>query len=54
MIKACIKGEELALVNYSKILEQIPENDEAKMILQQQVNGIKTVLNTIKEYSSVS
>ena len=54
MIKACIKGEEIALMNYSKILEQIPENDETKIILQQQANGIKTVLNTMKEYTSVN
>jgi uncharacterized protein (TIGR02284 family) len=54
VIQACIKGEETALKNYTSALEEIQNNDEAKMILQQQVNGIKTVLNTIKEYTGKS
>ncbi len=51
VIKACIKAEETALRNYTMAIEQIQDNDEVRMILQQQVNGIKTVLNTIKEYT---
>jgi len=54
VIQACIKGEETALKNYTSALEEIQNNDEAKLILQQQVNGIKTVLNTIKEYTGKS
>lgn len=51
LIKACIKSDENALRNYNMVIAQIQDNDEVKMILQQQVNGIKTVLNTIKEYT---
>lgn len=51
IIKACIKRDENALRNYNMVIAQIQDNDEVKMILQQQVNGIKTVLNTIKEYT---
>ena len=51
IIKACIKGEETALRNYTWALTQMPENEEVRIILQQQVNGIKTVLNTIREYT---
>ncbi|MEP7237186.1 MAG: PA2169 family four-helix-bundle protein [Ferruginibacter sp.] len=51
LIKACIKSDENALRNYNMVIEQIHDNDEVKMILQQQVNGIKTVLNTIKAYT---
>ena len=51
VIQACIKAEETALRNYTLAIEQIQDNDEVRIILQQQVNGIKTVLNTIKEYT---
>jgi len=51
VIEACIKSEETTLQNYSIALEQIQDNNEVKLILQQHVNGIKTVLNTIKEYT---
>jgi uncharacterized protein (TIGR02284 family) len=51
VIQACIKAEETAIRNYSMAIEQIQDNDEVRIILQQQVNGIKTVLNTIKEYT---
>ena len=51
LINACIKSDENALRNYNMVIEQIHDNDEVKMILQQQVNGIKTVLNTIKTYT---
>ena len=51
VIQACIKAEETALKNYTLAIEQIQDNDEVRIILQQQVNGIKTVLNTIKEYT---
>ena len=51
VIQACIKAEETALRNYTMAIEQIQDNDEVRIILQQQVNGIKTVLNTIKEYT---
>ena len=51
VIEACIKAEETALKNYSMAIEQIEDNDEVRIILQQQANGIKTVLNTIKEYT---
>ena len=51
IILACIKAEETALRNYTMAIEQIQDNDEVRIILQQQVNGIKTVLNTIKEYT---
>lgn len=51
VIEACIKAEETALHNYSIAIEQVEEHYEVRAILQQQVNGIKTVLSTIKEYT---
>jgi uncharacterized protein (TIGR02284 family) len=51
IIRACIKGEETALENYTAAINQIQNNYEVKMVLEQQVNGIRTVLNTIKEYT---
>ncbi|MEO7306911.1 MAG: PA2169 family four-helix-bundle protein [Ferruginibacter sp.] len=51
LIQACIRSDENALRNYNMVIAQIQDNDAVKMILQQQVNGIKTVLNTIKEYT---
>jgi uncharacterized protein (TIGR02284 family) len=51
LIQACIRSDENALRNYNLVISQIQDNDEVKVILQQQVNGIKTVLNTIKEYT---
>ena len=51
LIQACIRSDENALRNYNMVIAQIQDNDEVKVILQQQVNGIKTVLNTIKEYT---
>ncbi len=50
VIQACIKGEETALKNYTTAIEEIQGNDEIRSVLLQQVNGIRTVLNTIKEY----
>ena len=54
LIQSCIKGEEFALQNYSTAIQQVQHYDEVRWILQQQVNGIKTVLNTIKEYTAKS
>ena len=54
VIQSCIRGEEIALENYSSAIQQIQQYDEVRLVLQQQVNGIKTVLNTIKEYTSKS
>jgi len=54
VISACIKGEEMVLENYTIAIEQMQDNDDVKMILQQQFNGIKTVLCTIKEYIAKS
>jgi len=51
VIEACIKAEETALQNYGLAIEQIEDNYEVRAILQQQVNGIRTVLNTMKEYT---
>lgn len=51
VIEACIKAEEMALQNYGLAIEQVEDNYEVRAILQQQVNGIRTVLNTIKEYT---
>lgn len=51
LIKACIKSDENALRNYNMVIAQIQDNDEVKVILQHQVNGIKTVLNTIRDYT---
>ena len=51
LIKACIKSDENALRNYNMVIAQIQDNDEVKVILQNQVNGIKTVLNTIRDYT---
>lgn len=52
IISACIKAEETTLENYSLAINQIQDNAEVRMILQQQQSRIKTVLNTIKEYTS--
>jgi uncharacterized protein (TIGR02284 family) len=51
VIDACIKGEEAALENYTLALQQLQDNDEVKMLLMQQANGVTTVLNTIKEFT---
>lgn len=51
VIEACIKAEETALQNYGAAMEEVEDNYEVKAILQQQVNGIRTVLSTIKEYT---
>ena len=51
VIKACIKAEETALQNYGLAIEQVEDNYEVRAILQQHVNGIRTVLSTIKEYT---
>jgi uncharacterized protein (TIGR02284 family) len=51
VIEACIKAEETALQNYGLAIEQVEDNYEVRAILQQQVNGIRTVLSTIKEYT---
>lgn len=52
VIHACIKGEETAIRNYTMAIEQLQNNEEVKLVLKQQVNGIKTVLNTIKQYTA--
>ena len=54
VIEACIKAEEKALQDYSVAIEQVEDNYEVRVILQQQVNGIRTVLSTIKEYTGKS
>jgi uncharacterized protein (TIGR02284 family) len=51
VIEACIKAEENALQNYGLAIDQVEDNYEIRAILQQQVNGIRTVLTTIKEYT---
>jgi len=51
IILACIKGEEIVIKNYTDAIEQVQHNTEIKLVLEQQLNGIKTVLNTIKEYT---
>jgi uncharacterized protein (TIGR02284 family) len=51
VIEACIKAEETALQNYRMAIEQIDDNYEVRAILRMQANGIKTVLDTIKEYT---
>ena len=52
LIQSCIRGEEIAIENYSTAIQQVRQYDEVRAILQQQVNGIKTVLNTIREYTA--
>ncbi|MBK8521509.1 MAG: PA2169 family four-helix-bundle protein [Ferruginibacter sp.] len=51
IIEGCIKAEETALKNYSHAIDQLEDNYEVRMVLLQQANGIRTVLNTIKEYT---
>ncbi len=51
IILACIKGEETAIQNYTAAIEQVQHHNEIKVLLEQQLNGIKTVLSTIKEYT---
>lgn len=54
IIEVCIKAEETALRNYGHTIDQLEDNNELRVILQQQVNGIRTVLTTIKEYTGVA
>lgn len=51
VIEACIKAEEKALEDYGVAIDKAEDNYEVRAILQQQVNGIRSVLNTIKEYT---
>lgn len=51
IIESCIKAEETTLENYGQAIDQLEDNYEIRMVLQQQFNGIRTVLNTIKEYN---
>ena len=51
IIEGCIKAEETALKNYGQAIDQLEDNYELRIILQQQVNGIKTVLSTIRAYN---
>lgn len=51
VIDACIRAEEAALQNYCVAIDQVEDNYEVRAILQQQANGIRTVLSTIKEYT---
>lgn len=51
IIEGCIKAEEKALKNYSHAIDQLEGNYELRVVLLQQANGIRTVLNTIKEYT---
>ncbi len=51
IIEGCIKAEETALKNYSEAIDQLEDHYELRIVLQQQANGIRTVLNTIKEYT---
>lgn len=51
IIEGCIKAEEAALKNYGQAIDQLEDNNELWVILLQQANGIKTVLNTIREYT---
>lgn len=52
IIDACIKGEETTIRNYTTAIELVGEqHHEIKAVLEQQLSGIKTVLNTIKEYT---
>lgn len=51
IIQGCIKAEETALENYGQAIEQLEDHYEVRAVLLQQFNGIRTVLNTIKEYN---
>ncbi len=53
IIHACIQGEETAIKNYAKAIEQIDEENELREILERQLNEMNCVLNTIKEYSEI-
>ncbi len=53
IIHACIQGEETAIKNYTKAIEQIDEDNELREILERQLNEMNCVLNTIKEYSEI-
>jgi uncharacterized protein (TIGR02284 family) len=53
IIHGCIQGEETAIKNYTKAIEQIDEENELREILERQLREIKGVLNTIKEYSQI-
>lgn len=54
IIKACIKGEETALYTYQLALANVQHDYATTIILEQHVNGIKTVLDTIKEYTGAT
>ncbi len=48
IIDGCIRAEEAALENYGQAIDQLESNNELRIILQHQVSGIRTVVNTIK------
>lgn len=53
IIHACIQGEETAIKNYTKAIEQIDEENELRKILERQLNEMKAVLISMKEYSQI-
>jgi uncharacterized protein (TIGR02284 family) len=53
IIHACIQGEETAIKNYTKAIEEIDEANELRQILERQLNEMKAVLISMKEYSQI-
>jgi uncharacterized protein (TIGR02284 family) len=53
IIHACIQGEETAIKNYTKAIEEIDEANELRQILERQLNEMKAVLISMKDYSQI-
>lgn len=53
IIHACIQGEETAIKNYTKAIEEIDEANELRQILERQLTEMKAVLISMKEYSQI-
>ncbi len=48
LILGFIKGEETAIINYTQAIEQIQHDHQMRIILERQLNGIKTVINALR------
>ncbi len=48
IILGFIKGEETAIINYTQAIEQIQHDHQMRIILERQLNGIKTVINALR------
>ena len=50
IIKACITGEDYAIMEYNKVIEMIKSDSPLKQILVSQRSGIEAALSSIKKH----